>query len=115
MPTGYRLRWRRAPRPALRFRVGLSMAFALPEGEDPAPVAVVIGPRGPSAAGSRYEHVQASPSDAWTINHNLGVRPVAVTVRSTGGVEVEAQVTHLSDNQCVINFAVPFAGTAHVI
>lgn len=60
MAEGFTLRWRIAPRPRLRFRVGMSMAFALPEADQPSPVAVVIGPRGPAGSGS-YD--QTSPTD----------------------------------------------------
>ena len=57
-----------------------------------------------------YLHTQSSASDTWTVNHNLGYRPV-VSVRSPGGVEVEATVTHTSVNQCVVTFAAPYTGT----
>lgn len=57
-----------------------------------------------------YLHSQASSSATWTVNHNLGFRPV-VSVRSPGGVEVEAEVTHTSVNQCVVTFAAPYTGS----
>lgn len=86
-----------------------------------APVAVVVrevikvltvgqqGPAGASAAS--YLHTQASASAAWTINHNLGFRP-NVSVRNNGGMEVWAEVLHVSVNQALVSSDVPFAGTA---
>jgi hypothetical protein len=70
------------------------------------------GPQGP--AGVDYEHVQISPQSSWTVNHNLGVVP-SVTVYSVGGMEVEASIVHISNNQTVISFVTPFAGTARFI
>jgi hypothetical protein len=76
--------------------------------------AAVIGPPGRDGA-QPYEHVQASASASWIVNHNLGRWPSAVTVVTTGGVEVTGDVTHVSTAQCVIAFAQPFAGRARVI
>lgn len=54
------------------------------------------GPQGPpgAAGGSRYEHVQGSPSTLWTVTHNLGYIPGSVAVYigddlSTDGVEID--------------------------
>lgn len=62
-------------------------------------------------AGSFYEHVQASPASQWTVNHLLGRRPAAVSVLTPGGVEVDAAVTHVSDNQLSVDFTLPQVGT----
>jgi hypothetical protein len=81
------------------------------------PVAIVLaemlrGPPGPSGAdGSGYTHTQASPSSMWTINHNLGFKPV-ISLYTTGSVEFEGQITHISNNQAVVNLATPIAGFA---
>lgn len=72
------------------------------------------GPPGPSGEGAAFVHTQASALTEWIINHNLGSRPF-VTVLSTGGVEVEASVTHVTTNQLRINFATPQAGTARCL
>jgi hypothetical protein len=58
-----------------------------------------------------YIHVQSSPSTLWTVNHNLGYRPV-IDVLSVGGIVVEANVTHVSDNQAQINFNAATGGSA---
>lgn len=69
------------------------------------------GPPGQDGVAVRYVHAQASAAAEWIVNHNLGARP-AVTVLSVGGVEVEAQIVHASDNQVRVLFAAPFAGSA---
>lgn len=57
-----------------------------------------------------YEHQQSSPSTSWTVNHNLNHRP-NVTVLSSGGVEVWAEVIHASLNQVMVYFDQPTTGT----
>ena len=69
-----------------------------------------LGGGGGGGGAVNYLHTQSSASDTWTVNHNLGYRPV-VSVRSPGGVEVEATVTHVSVNQCVVTFAAPYTGS----
>lgn len=59
----------------------------------------------------RHVHTQSSPATSWTVNHNLGRRP-CVAILSTGGVEVDAAVTHVSSNQLTIEFVAAFAGQA---
>lgn len=61
--------------------------------------------------GAVYEHVQSSPATLWTINHLLARRPAAVAVLSPGGVEVDAAVTHINDNQLIVEFSSPQVGT----
>jgi hypothetical protein len=60
-----------------------------------------------------YTHTQAAAAATWTINHNLG-RKVAVTLYTTGGVQMLADVTHTTSNQAVVNFTSAVAGTALV-
>jgi hypothetical protein len=72
------------------------------------------GPPG-SAGGSRYTHTQSSPSASWVVNHNMGVYPAAVSVLSSGRVEVEATVTHNSLNQLTVSFAAPFTGSVEIV
>lgn len=58
-----------------------------------------------------YEHVQSVASTNWVVNHNFG-RSVAVSVLSDGGVEVFANVVHVSSNQVRVQFSVPQTGRA---
>lgn len=70
------------------------------------------GPKGDPNQGTVF--TQSSPSATWTLNHNLGFKP-AVTVYSAGGMQVGADVVHISNNQTQIFFASPQAGTARLI
>lgn len=65
---------------------------------------------GGGGGGANYLHTQSAASQTWTVNHNLGFRP-GVSVRSPGGVEVDAEVTHTSVNQCVVAFSAPATGS----
>ena len=65
-------------------------------------------------SGTSYTHNQASAADSWIVNHNLGRRPAAVSVLSPGGVEVDAGVTHVTDNQLTVEFASPQVGSVRV-
>lgn len=67
------------------------------------------GDDGPDIA--PYLFTQASALAEWIINHNKGWNPL-VTVLSPGGIEVEAQVTHMSVNQTRVYFSSPQAGSA---
>jgi len=57
---------------------------------------------------------QTTPALTWTINHNLGRRPVT-ELFTTGGVEFEAEVTHTSINQCIVTLTSALAGSARLI
>lgn len=70
------------------------------------------GPPGSSISGVTFN--QASPSAEWTINHNMGYKP-AVSVRDSGGSEVEAEILHITVNQTKVYFASPQAGQAYLI
>jgi hypothetical protein len=71
------------------------------------------GPQGPSGVSPTFLYTQVLPSNIWTINHNLGFRP-DVFILNTGGNEVEASVTHTSENTVIIYFASAMAGTARM-
>lgn len=105
--SGLVLRWRQlAPAIIIRWAGPSSGADA---------IAVRIGPPGRSGdTATNYEHVQSGAAPVWTVNHNLGRRPAAVSVRSPGGVEVTAAIHHLTDNQLQIRFAAPASGSALV-
>jgi hypothetical protein len=47
----------------------------------------------------------------WVINHHLGFQP-NVEIRDTGGIELLAQVVHVSLHQAIAYFNSPTAGTA---
>jgi hypothetical protein len=76
--------------------------------------AAVIGPPGRDGTTS-HEHVQASAAATWTVNHNLGRWPAAVTVVTNGGAEIVAEVTHVTTAQLTVRFASAFAGRARII
>lgn len=74
------------------------------------------GPRGADGAGATvYEHQQDAESQQWIVNHNLGRKPAAVQVLSTGLVEVLADIVHISDNQLQVLFSSPYAGLVRVM
>lgn len=77
-------------------------------------VASQRGPRGPAGVAQGVEHVQSTPSAEWIVNHNFGFEPV-VTVLSSGGIEVAANVVHMSKNQVRIYFATPQTGRARCV
>lgn len=49
------------------------------------------------------------------VNHNLGRYPAGVTVRTLGGIEVEVSIQHLNNNQLLLQFDVPTAGTIEIV
>lgn len=78
-----------------------------------------MGPRGlqglPGVGGSAsFEYAQASAAALWTINHNLGFRPT-VGVFDSGGLEVDAEIQHITVNQVTVSFTMPLAGTARLV
>jgi hypothetical protein len=73
------------------------------------------GPPGlPGTAANSYTHQQAIPALVWTINHNLGFYPTIQTF-TTGGVEVDGGVIHLSPNTTQVTFSGPLAGSARAV
>lgn len=60
-----------------------------------------------------YNHTQATPSNAWTINHNLHHKP-SITVFFEGST-IEGTPIHNSDDVAVVTFATAITGTAHCI
>lgn len=74
-----------------------------------------MGPQGPRGdagpASAFYLHTQSSTSATWTINHNLGFQPT-VSIKTAGGAEVECDVIHTSNNQCIAYANSAFSGTA---
>lgn len=74
---------------------------------DPGPsVTLEVGIRGPSGLeASAFTFTQPTPATTWTVNHNLGREPLSVRVLTTGGIEMEAQITQTSSNQLVVSLA----------
>ena len=74
-----------------------------------------VGPQGPPGpAGTGFVFTNSKPSDTWTINHNLGFRPI-VEAFDSGSQVIDAAVSHPSVNTAVILFSIPVAGFARLI
>lgn len=58
-----------------------------------------------------YQHNQTTPATTWTINHNLGRYP-SIELLSVGLVKFEADISHTSLNQAIVNLAIATAGIA---
>jgi len=50
-----------------------------------------------------YEHVQVSPAAVWTVTHNLGYRPAAVSVWISNNLR-SCQVDHIDDDTLTASF-----------
>ena len=72
------------------------------------------GPRGRPGTAEGYLHQQPAPATNWTIPHNLAYRP-SVELRTVGGVLMDGQVTHVSDNLITVAFAYALAGSARLL
>lgn len=70
---------------------------------------VVSGGGGGGTGSSEFEFTQSTPASTWTVNHNLGFRP-DVSITSTGGLTVTAEVNHVNSMQLLIIFDIPFSG-----
>jgi len=87
-----------------------------PEG----PASTVPGPPGaqgppgtPGSAPQAYVHDQVTPSNTWTVVHNLGYYP-NVAVVDSGGDQVQGLVTYADVNTVVITFNGIFGGKAYL-
>jgi len=67
-----------------------------------------------AVAANAYLHTQAVAATTWTVNHNLGHRP-SVELLNTAGHEIDADVVHVSDNQCTVHLTLALAGSARCI
>lgn len=94
----------------LSAEIGVTAALALMLTAEQGPA----GPPGPAGAAQAFVYTQSSPASTWTVNHNLGAKPT-VTVFTVGGVELEANVVHLSVNQLQVLLAAPMAGSVRCI
>lgn len=64
-------------------------------------------------ADKTYIHYQLSPSNIWTVVHNLGKMPSVMVVDSAETVYI-GDVSYVDSNNLVINFASPFSGKAYL-
>jgi hypothetical protein len=67
-----------------------------------------------ASATRAYVHTQTTPQAEWVVNHGLGYKP-SVSVYTIGGVEVEAEVVHISDYQLRVRFGSPQTGYARCV
>jgi hypothetical protein len=61
-----------------------------------------------------YRHVQPTPSDTWTVEHDLGYWPGGVSVVDSAKTVVHGTITHLSVNALTITFRAAFSGEAFI-
>ena len=74
------------------------------------------GPRGlPGTGAVIYEHSQPTPASTWVVNHNLGRKPPAIQLLTTGGVVFDGSIVHVNDNQFQVLLDSPATGLARVI
>ncbi len=69
------------------------------------------GPAGASGSGVVPPFQFLTATQIWVINHNLNRRPL-IGVFSVGGIEMMAEVIHISVNQVQVIFDNPVAGYA---
>lgn len=116
--NGYTLEVLAAPGPRLTVLAPNQYELVLAPPAGPSLILLAAAQQGPPGRNGRdfaaYEHVQGTPALTWTINHNLGYRP-NVSVYSAGGVEILAEVRHLSANQTQVFFVQPTGGFARCI
>lgn len=62
----------------------------------------------------RYTHTQSAAASSWTINHNLGVKPAAVSIVDSGDTIVVGNITHTNANTLVVTFSSAFSGKAYI-
>lgn len=66
------------------------------------------------SSGGFYAHSQGTPSDTWTIDHNLGYNPGGITVVDSAGNIVEGAYDYTSTNQLIATFSGAFSGMAYL-
>jgi hypothetical protein len=71
------------------------------------------GPQGPagSPGGSALYFTQSSPAATWIVTHNLHRKP-QVSLFDVTATVIHADITHGSDDQTTITFALPTVGSA---
>jgi hypothetical protein len=71
-------------------------------------------PFGSGGGVTGYVHTQGSSSATWTINHNLGYKPI-VQVFNAGSIQVLAEIEDVTINQTVVRIAPAQTGFARLI
>lgn len=64
----------------------------------------LVGPSG--ADGSSFHWHQSTPSDTWTVVHNLGIFPGGISVVDSGGNLQEPHVEYIDNNTIELTFYV---------
>lgn len=59
-----------------------------------------------------YTHYQDVPAAKWTVNHGLEKHP-SVTIVTSAGDQVIADVEYVSNNTCILRFTSEFSGRAY--
>lgn len=65
------------------------------------------------AAGTTFVYDQTVPTDTWYINHNLNRRYPDVNIVIDGD-KVSADIHYTDDNNLIVTFTIPLAGTARI-
>ena len=72
------------------------------------------GPVGPAGEGDlNFTYDQPTPSDEWTITHNLGKFP-SVSVTDSSGNQWQTEVDYVDQNTCIVRFSAAFSGKAYL-
>jgi len=61
---------------------------------------------------SSYRHIQTVASATWNVVHNLDREGVMIQVFDSNNINVLAEIENIDENNAVIRFAFPVAGTA---
>lgn len=61
-----------------------------------------------------YTHSQDTPSDLWTINHNMDKFPSVTVVTSAGDIAAGGEIDYIDSNNLTIGFAAAFSGKAYL-
>ena len=61
-----------------------------------------------------FHHRQETLATTWVITHGLNRYPAAVSIILLTGEVVEADVTHVSENQTVVDFPSPMNGRVEI-
>lgn len=65
-------------------------------------------------SGGFFAYSQGTPSDTWTIVHNLGFNPGGITVVDSVGNVVEGAYEYTDTNQLIATFSGAFSGWAYL-
>lgn len=78
----------------------------------PGPASTVPGPPGPGA--EPFLFVQSPAVTPWAVQHNLDAPFPHVTVVDEAGYKIGADVHYIDNNNLIILFTVPVAGSAQI-